>query len=812
MGNSFSSNRKRKEGSSSDEREDRVVEGSSEDQVYADEADLSKGQKKATRSSTRQSGQKRKSDKTTEASQPSDAELEAAIRGLLPQLDLHETGIKSFTKLLSKELGGADLNSRNAIIKDILTDAINEMPLDEIERLEEGAEKRKQDKATVPHREKGDTSPLPHVYLPTQEKDVFLFLIQAITQFYASLHDPDLTRNLEALILKNLKEYPNLAYAAFALEDGEELTLDGTFLLETLTIQSMGATEECLPHRAMKKLIEMNPESLRWDFLLIDPSVRDAIAEYHEELVPWIEEHYLSFYKTQFKKGDCVLVCSFYKTQLKKGERVLVCPEKSERKGTVLASRKGKGKVKIKFDDGKTSWISRQDHDIRFIDPAASPQKQRKDDDDDSKKPPAKETFGSQSPAVSDDDLEKLPPQRPFISHEDTSDYAQQVLAFCFEKIFHVFLPEYRPQLGFNCGQLMSMLKNCFDDAPELEQVVALDMRGWSILSAVCVNDGTGTGDSQECLKFIIRRNPCLLFWNVEKETEELGDDDSERTIDMTTLECICLTHPELFFWIVKELPWIWNHPLAYVPSLLGSLVRSYHRGVLPARRLQDFFQEYPHLMHRYLVTPDGDRWDYPVHFCVLSMAVDGSWNGDPNNPEVMKWLIQKHSDHLSSLPPSEKQENDSILHLLCRVLGREDDAAAERIKRTMPYWKMIVEKNPFLVINRNDNDSLPVEYLIPNEHFSVVESMIGIMERTRAHLATIELGDVESTTLKNNALLLEESATSDSNKSRLLEDVHGIFCSWKNSRKQDLDEVVKRGRKAMKKDIDELVFAEEEL
>ena len=68
-----------------------------------------------------------------EAPQPSDDDLRTTIRKLIPQVDLHNTGIKSFTKLLSKEYGGIDLKSRGAFIKDTLSEAINEMDPEDVE-------------------------------------------------------------------------------------------------------------------------------------------------------------------------------------------------------------------------------------------------------------------------------------------------------------------------------------------------------------------------------------------------------------------------------------------------------------------------------------------------------------------------------------------------------------------------------------------------------------------------------------------------------------------------------------------------------
>ena len=57
---------------------------------------------------------------------PSDEELKAQIKVLLPKVNLSTTGVKKFTKLLSKEMG-VDLKPKKAFIKEALTEAINAM-------------------------------------------------------------------------------------------------------------------------------------------------------------------------------------------------------------------------------------------------------------------------------------------------------------------------------------------------------------------------------------------------------------------------------------------------------------------------------------------------------------------------------------------------------------------------------------------------------------------------------------------------------------------------------------------------------------
>eukprot|EP00526_Cylindrotheca_closterium_P016245 CAMPEP_0113632030 /NCGR_PEP_ID=MMETSP0017_2-20120614/16646_1 /TAXON_ID=2856 /ORGANISM="Cylindrotheca closterium" /LENGTH=327 /DNA_ID=CAMNT_0000542565 /DNA_START=245 /DNA_END=1228 /DNA_ORIENTATION=+ /assembly_acc=CAM_ASM_000147 len=70
-------------------------------------------------------------------SEPSDGDLKKAIAKLIPTVNLHNTGIKAFIKLLSAEFGGADLKSKNGFIKKELEEAINAMSTDEESEEEE---------------------------------------------------------------------------------------------------------------------------------------------------------------------------------------------------------------------------------------------------------------------------------------------------------------------------------------------------------------------------------------------------------------------------------------------------------------------------------------------------------------------------------------------------------------------------------------------------------------------------------------------------------------------------------------------------
>jgi len=70
------------------------------------------------------------------ASSMTDEELAAAVRKLVPTVDLQTTGVKKFIKLLEADLN-MDLSERKAFIKAALTQAINEMDDDEEEEEEE---------------------------------------------------------------------------------------------------------------------------------------------------------------------------------------------------------------------------------------------------------------------------------------------------------------------------------------------------------------------------------------------------------------------------------------------------------------------------------------------------------------------------------------------------------------------------------------------------------------------------------------------------------------------------------------------------
>ncbi|KAI2512232.1 SWI complex [Fragilaria crotonensis] len=58
--------------------------------------------------------------------EPTDDELRLMIRKVVATVDLDSTGMKKFTKLLSKQCGGVDLSHKSKFIKKTLTDVINE--------------------------------------------------------------------------------------------------------------------------------------------------------------------------------------------------------------------------------------------------------------------------------------------------------------------------------------------------------------------------------------------------------------------------------------------------------------------------------------------------------------------------------------------------------------------------------------------------------------------------------------------------------------------------------------------------------------
>ncbi|MGK3746446.1 MAG: upstream activation factor subunit UAF30 [Bacillariaceae sp.] len=87
--------------------------------------------------------------------EPTDEVLRSHIKRLIPLVNLQNTGVKAFTKLLSKECGGADLKPRSKFIKQALSDAINAM--DESEDDEDDDDPESDDEDEKPEKKKRTT-------------------------------------------------------------------------------------------------------------------------------------------------------------------------------------------------------------------------------------------------------------------------------------------------------------------------------------------------------------------------------------------------------------------------------------------------------------------------------------------------------------------------------------------------------------------------------------------------------------------------------------------------------------------------------
>jgi upstream activation factor subunit UAF30 len=86
--------------------------------------------------------------------EPTDAELRSAISKILLKVDLEETGIKKFTKLLSREFGGIDFRHKAQFIKATITEIINEETEEELgssddERIAEEQEESEVEEVAV---------------------------------------------------------------------------------------------------------------------------------------------------------------------------------------------------------------------------------------------------------------------------------------------------------------------------------------------------------------------------------------------------------------------------------------------------------------------------------------------------------------------------------------------------------------------------------------------------------------------------------------------------------------------------------------
>mmetsp|Transcript_24248 Transcript_24248/g.35931 ORF Transcript_24248/g.35931 Transcript_24248/m.35931 type:complete len:318 (-) Transcript_24248:226-1179(-) len=77
--------------------------------------------------------------------EPSDDELREVIRKIVAKVDLEMTGIKKFTRLLSKEFGGVNLKHKTKFIKQTLTEVINDGNDDDESSNEEAESEEEED-------------------------------------------------------------------------------------------------------------------------------------------------------------------------------------------------------------------------------------------------------------------------------------------------------------------------------------------------------------------------------------------------------------------------------------------------------------------------------------------------------------------------------------------------------------------------------------------------------------------------------------------------------------------------------------------
>ena len=71
---------------------------------------------------------------------PTDEKIKEVIRELIPTVNLQETGIKTFIKMLGKKFPGVNLKPRNAFIKEALTEIINETDSEDSDSEDEAQE------------------------------------------------------------------------------------------------------------------------------------------------------------------------------------------------------------------------------------------------------------------------------------------------------------------------------------------------------------------------------------------------------------------------------------------------------------------------------------------------------------------------------------------------------------------------------------------------------------------------------------------------------------------------------------------------
>jgi hypothetical protein len=690
--------------------------------------------------------------------------------------------------------------------------------------------------------------------LSVEEQQVLVYLFQTIARFYGQddldsldpRHFRQQFENLEKLIQHNLKEYPNLAFVK-ALNPYKVAGITDTFwsgasestLFTALAVCSRDVDVQLQPHATMKQLLQLNNAEahLEWTImtslstdpdrssgreLLIEESTRDILSVYHSSLIPWIEEHFPQKNKsttTVFLPGDSVAV------HCKLGE--------ADCKGTIKAVNNENDQIQVEFYNDEVGWICTRRNFVRPI--IQSSVKTRSNCKQHPKTIPTKVLNPTSSwkeaiiSHVNDDEKEDdtkqddteymFPPQQlPFISHEDICDGMKSYFVHLFDNIHRAFGPDYTEEQRFRNGhQLIRMFDHCFEDFPEIGQVVALDFRLWSLLAAVVENGGVQEA-SHDAIKYLIRKNPSALFWEIDTEREENvivremarhEGDEEENTVRRTVLECICKTSHELFFWVVEELPYVMDHPLSYFPRMVGTLISRYIRGRLPAQSFKPFFQQHPQLLDTFIVDPFGDSWDYPIQFCLLRLGTTQNWC-TAQDGDFMDWMIDQHSKQQALLPEKYwyEQPNDSTLHYLCRIIGQSDNTFEARMRRTLPYWKFILKNNPRLVLNKNGEGQLAIILLRPMYRRVIVRMMAKLMDRTMKQLQLEEKINKEASDLLENSLLLNECVACDEDQQghiKLLEDVNEIFDSWKDARIRELKAEESRCLKELHHDIDQL-------
>ena len=90
--------------------------------------------------------------------EPSDQDLVLLMKKMVSEIDLENTGVKKFTKILQNELGGIDLSHRKDFIKTNLAEIINSMEEEEEEEEEEESESEEEEQQPKKKRRKSSSS------------------------------------------------------------------------------------------------------------------------------------------------------------------------------------------------------------------------------------------------------------------------------------------------------------------------------------------------------------------------------------------------------------------------------------------------------------------------------------------------------------------------------------------------------------------------------------------------------------------------------------------------------------------------------